>query len=56
MKMIEPGKRARWRSLLLQIHLHGGLLSCWHLMPYAYTSLGFNHRWMLPDTGTALPK
>ncbi|MDX2150442.1 MAG: hypothetical protein SFV54_06895 [Bryobacteraceae bacterium] len=31
------------RKLLLKVHLYGGLVTCWYLLIYGWTSLAFNH-------------
>ena len=41
------------RKLLLNIHLYGGLITFWYLLIYGWTSLGFNHKWMLPEADAA---
>jgi hypothetical protein len=39
----------RWRRLLLNLHLYGGLFVCWYLVLFGYSSLAFNHPWLLPS-------
>lgn len=41
-----PSRTRRW---LLNIHLYGGLISCWYLLIYGVTSLDFNHPGLLPN-------
>ncbi|MCI0541233.1 MAG: hypothetical protein L0Z50_39025 [Verrucomicrobiales bacterium] len=44
--MVEHVGRAFW---LLNIHLYGGLVSCWYLLIYGVTPLDFNHPWLHPE-------
>jgi hypothetical protein len=37
------------RKILLKVHLYGGLVTCWYLLIYGWSSLGFNHPWLLPS-------
>ena len=34
--------------MLLNVHLYLGLFCSWYLLIYGYTSLAFNHPWLLP--------
>jgi hypothetical protein len=34
---------------LLNLHLYGGLVTCWYLLVYGVSSLTFNHPWLIPD-------
>jgi hypothetical protein len=47
---LETGKRPddSMRRLLLKVHLYGGLVTCWYLLIYGWSSLAFNHQWLLP--------
>lgn len=42
----------RLRSLLLNLHLYGGLVTCWYLVLFGVTSLGFNHPGLVPEHET----
>jgi len=43
------------RRILLKAHLYGGLVTCWYLLVYGWSSLGFNHPWLLPsEEGTRM--
>jgi hypothetical protein len=37
------------RALLLNLHLYGGLITCWYLILFGVTSLGFNHPGFVPE-------
>ena len=41
-------KKGPLRALLLNLHLYGGLITCWYLILFGVTSLGFNHREFIP--------
>jgi hypothetical protein len=36
------------RRWILNIHLYGGLITCWYLLIYGVSSLAFNHPWIVP--------
>ena len=40
--------KGRMRQALLNVHLYLGLFCSWYLLIYGYTSLAFNHPWLLP--------
>ncbi len=43
------------RRILLKAHLYAGLVTCWYLLVYGWSSLGFNHPWLLPsEEGNAI--
>jgi hypothetical protein len=42
-------KRGPLRTPLLNLHLYGGLITCWYLILFGVTSLGFNHPGLIPD-------
>lgn len=42
----------RLRAFLLNLHLYGGLITCWYLVLFGVTSLGFNHPGLIPEHQT----
>jgi hypothetical protein len=44
-----PPTAGRARRWLLNLHLYGGLVTCWYLVFYGVSSLSFNHRGLIPE-------
>ncbi len=45
----KPSSGGRGRRWLLNLHLYGGLVTCWYLVIFGVSSLHFNHRGLLPE-------
>jgi hypothetical protein len=46
----KPSPGGRGRRWLLNLHLYGGLVTCWYLVIFGVSSLHFNHRGLIPES------
>jgi hypothetical protein len=51
---MKSGNRSKLRGWILNIHLYGGLLSCWYLLLFGISSLGFNHPGLVSESKGAV--
>jgi hypothetical protein len=46
--MMSDNRESRLRKVLLNVHLYSGLFCCPYLVIFGFTSLAFNHPWLMP--------
>jgi hypothetical protein len=47
---MDNNKKPCIKKWILNLHLYGGLATCWYLLLYGLSSLCFNHPWLVPES------